>query len=131
MSRAVRDVPDPERKRLVRSGFEISSLDEVSEAVSVATEVERRVYVERMSQGWRWSLTHRGSGYPMLRITARFLLVDHYRIIVPFRMLETGDFVWMPEDGRPLQPEAWVILDFDDRQPRTTSSARIVECLDG
>jgi hypothetical protein len=108
-----------------------NALDEVSEAVPVATEVERRVYVERMSQGWRWSLTHRGSGYPMLRITARFLLVEHYRIMVPFRMLETGDFIWMPEDGRPLQPEAWAILDFDGPATRDEVQARIVQCLDG
>jgi len=60
-------------------------LDEVAEAVAVATDDERRVYVERIGNAWRWSLTHPGGMYPLLRIAARFLRVDYHRIIIGFR----------------------------------------------
>ena len=65
-----------ERVALIRSTREWSSLEEVALAVSVASESERRIYVERRSDLYRWSLAHPGGGYPILRITARFLRVD-------------------------------------------------------
>jgi hypothetical protein len=71
------DAPEPERRGLLRSIFEPSSLDEVAEAVSVATEDEKRIYVERIGGRYRWSLTSAGGMYPLLRITARFLRVDY------------------------------------------------------
>ncbi len=71
------DRPDPTRQRLLRSVFEASPLESVAEAVSAATEDERRIYVERIGSRWRWSLTHAGGSYPLLRVTARFLRVDH------------------------------------------------------
>jgi len=46
--------------------------------------------VERRSDHYRWSLAHPGGGYPILRITARFLHVDHSRIVVGFRTLSNG-----------------------------------------
>jgi hypothetical protein len=66
-----------------------SSLQEVAYAVSVATEYETEVYVERMGDCYRWSLIHRGGPYPLLRITARFLQVDYQSIFVACR--EVGD----------------------------------------
>ena len=80
-----RSRPDPYRARLLRSTFEISALSDVVEAISVATEVESRLYVERFSTGWRWSLVHAGGGYPLLRIAARFLDVDYHTIQIGFR----------------------------------------------
>lgn len=62
--------PDAYRLELLRRTFQPSSLDEVAEAVAVAREHERRFYVERVEGGYRWSVTHRGGGYPLLRITA-------------------------------------------------------------
>ena len=55
---------DPERRRLLRSIFDPSSLDEVSEAVAVATEYEKHVYVERLDNSYRWSLTDPGGCIP-------------------------------------------------------------------
>lgn len=39
-------------------------------AVSVATEFQTSVNVERLGDRYRWSLIHRGGPYPLLRITA-------------------------------------------------------------
>ena len=64
--------PDPERLRLIRYATHPSPLDSVAEAVSVASERHRTLYVERDREGWRWSLTAQGGPYPLLRITAQF-----------------------------------------------------------
>jgi hypothetical protein len=60
-------MPDPSRSTLLRSVFVRSTIDEVAEAVSVATEHERQVYVERFGDQWRWSLVHGGGPYSLLR----------------------------------------------------------------
>ncbi len=86
----IKDRPDPQRQELLRSTFEPSPLESVADAVSVATEVEPRIYVERLGTSWRWSLTHPGGAYPLLRITAQFLRVDHRRITVGFRTVADG-----------------------------------------
>jgi hypothetical protein len=51
--------PDPERKRLIRSVFNPSPLEEVAEAVSAATEVHSKIYVEMIADQFRWSLATR------------------------------------------------------------------------
>ena len=53
MTEVVADRPDPELVRLLRSVFEPSPLDEVAQAVSVATQHEGRVYVERIGEKYR------------------------------------------------------------------------------
>ena len=76
---------DRERARLSRTWFRPSSMEDVAEAISVATEWEKRVYVERVSdeyESWRWSLQHKGGPYPLLRITARFLKADYTNILI-------------------------------------------------
>src|SRR5690242_11772379 len=92
---------DPVRQRLFHSVTKPSPLESVAEAVLIATEVERRVYVERMGSSWRWSLSHPGGAYPLLRITARFLRVDHRHITVGFRTVADGVCVLCPDPGEP------------------------------
>ncbi len=75
---------DLDRERLAQSMFVPSSLDEVAEAIALATEHEHLLYVERTDAGWRWSLAHKGGGYPLLRIYARFLQVDHHGLYIGF-----------------------------------------------
>jgi hypothetical protein len=79
----------PSRTRLVRSIFDWSPIEEVALAVSLASAHESHVYVERISDRYRWSLIHRGGPYPLLRITARFLQVDHRAVFIGFR--DVGD----------------------------------------
>lgn len=113
MADVATDRPDPERLRLLRSVFEPATLDEIAEAVAVATETERHIYVERVAGGYRWSLTHPGGGYPLLRITARFLRVDYTRIMVPFRTVDDGVCVLCRDPEETLHAEKWVVVEFD------------------
>ena len=59
------------RVALIQSNRTWSELREVAKAVSVASELERQIYVERRVQLYRWSLAHSGGAYPLLRIAAR------------------------------------------------------------
>lgn len=124
MSDNSRRRPDPARQELLRSVFVSSPLAEVADAVSVATEHERHVYVERFDDGWRWSLAHRGSGYPLLRITARFLQVDHHRIMIGFRTLPNGWSILCEDPQHPRLPEAWAVIEFDQDTPAASVAAR-------
>jgi len=100
-----------ERVALIRSTREWSSLEEVALAVSVASESERRIYVERRSDLYRWSLAHPGGGYPILRITARFLRVDYQRIFVGFRTLPDGTAILCDDPSVVEEPDVWAILE--------------------
>ena len=123
------DWPDPARQRLFRSVFEPSPLESVAEAVSTATEDERRIYVERVRSGWRWSLTHPGGPYPLLRVTARFLRVDHRRIAVGFRTAADGVCVLCADPDEPLSADAWAVIDFDGATSSTAVKERILHAL--
>src|SRR5947209_3481254 len=105
--------PDPERARLTRSIYVPSSLAAVAEAVAVATETEKRIYVERVDDRFRWSLTHPGGPYPLLRIMARFLRVDYHAIVVGCRKLVDGVCVIAGGPESDLAPESWAVLYFD------------------
>jgi hypothetical protein len=122
MSEALSDRPDARRLELYRSVFEPSPLDDVAEAVAVATEDVRQVYVERTTDGYRWSLVHTGGPYPMLRITARFLRVVYTRILVPCRTVADGVRMSRTAPDEPTRPEAWAVLEFDG--PTTPDAAR-------
>lgn len=106
------DAPDPYRAALLQSVFRISPLHEVAEAVAVATEHERRLYVERMARGWRWSLTHPGGVYPLLRITARYLKINYSRLMITCRAID-GFSILCSDPARPLQPRAHGFITFD------------------
>jgi hypothetical protein len=82
--------PLPPRSRLIQSTRDWSPIEEVALAVSVATEHETEVYVERLGDRYRWSLIHRGGPYPLLRITARFLEVDYSSLFIGCRAVGDG-----------------------------------------
>jgi len=104
--------PDPERERLCRSVFQPSPLEEVAEAVSAATEKFKDIYVERRGEQYRWSFATKGGPYPLLRITARFLLMDPYSLVgVGSRVVGDGWGVQIVESD--TEPDAWAVLTFD------------------
>jgi hypothetical protein len=122
--------PDPERQRFLRSVYEPSSLEEVTEAVAVASENEARLYVERIGSNYRWSLTHSGGMYPLLRITARFLRVDYHRIVIGFRAVAEGVYVLCEDRAKPMEPDAWAVIDFDGPAERADARNCIVQALE-
>jgi hypothetical protein len=126
MSDACGVQPDPDRLRLLRNVFDPAPLREVSEAVCVATQDEHQIHVEKLGDAWRWSLTHPGSGYPLLRITARFLGVDYHRISVGFRTVKKGVCVLSDDPSQVTVPEAWVVLKFDGPTPADEVEEQIV-----
>ena len=93
--------------------FRPSPLEEVAEAISVATEKFHDIYVERRSDRYRWSFATKGGPYPLLRITARFLQMDPYSLAgVGSREVGGGWCVQIVADGD-AEPDAWSVLRFD------------------
>ena len=131
MSDVVNDHPDPTRLRLLQSIFEPSPLATVAEAVAVATEHETQVYVERLSDVWRWSLAHRGGSYPLLRITARFLRVAHRKIMIGFRTLPDGFSVLCEDPDMVQDPEVAAIIDFEPASSPAAIERRILDHFAG
>jgi hypothetical protein len=123
------DQPDPQRVRLYLSIFAPSSLDRVAEAVSVATADETRVYVERTGTAYRWSLTHPGGAYPMLRITARFLRVDYHAIVVGCRSIADCIYVLCGDPESDKSPDEWAVLHFDGPTAPSDVKERIEQAL--
>jgi hypothetical protein len=89
------------RSQLIKSSRDWSTIETVALAVSVATEFQSKVYLERLGERYRWSLIHRGGAYPLLRITAKYLQVDYTSIIVGCR--EVGDG-WSGLNGNETEP---------------------------
>lgn len=121
--------PGPSRSRLILSMHDWSSLEKVALAVSVATEYETEVYVERLGDRYRWSLVHRGGPYPLLRITARFLQVDYHSIFIACRDLGNGYSALCdtPEDDQ--LPDASVVLTVPRHASGDTVESLIREAL--
>ena len=116
-----------ERVALIQSTRTWSPLSEVALAMSVASETDHRFYVERRSDLFRWSFAHSGGGYPILRIVARFLHVEHDRILMGFRTLPNGMAIMYDDPNVVEQPDAWAIL-----EPATTvSTLEAVELIAG
>ena len=91
-----------------------STLPAVAEAVVAASDSgARRIYVETKGGRYRWSLTAIGGGYPLLRVAARFLEVDHRRIFVGFRTLEDGTAVLCEDPDQHEAPERWRLIEVD------------------
>src|SRR5436190_24003751 len=130
MNQVLGDRPDAERLRLLHSALHPSALGDVAEAVAAATETERRIYVERTGDGYRWSLTHSGGPYPLLRITARFLRVDYTRIVVPCRSVAPGVCVLIANPEDTAEPDRWAVIEFDGPTSADAVGRRIVEALD-
>jgi hypothetical protein len=110
-----------------RSVFVPSSLAAVADAVAVATEHETQIYVERLSDGWCWSLAHRGSGYPLLRITARFLQVNYHKIMIGFRTLDDGFSILCEDPNAFRTPDAAAVIEFEPDSTPAEVEQRIVE----
>ena len=121
--------PDAHRLALLRSVFEPSSLDAVARAVAVASELERHVYVERVDGGYRWSLTHSGGSYPLVRITARFLRVEYTSIVIGFRTITDNMVVLCDDTQNSKSAEAWAVLDFEEQVSPESAKERILVAL--
>jgi hypothetical protein len=120
--------PVPPRSRLIVSVRDWSPLEEVSLAVSQASQHETRVYVERLGDLYRWSLICRGGPYPLLRITARFLQVDYQSLFIGCR--EVGDgysALSTPEDDQ--MPDASMILSVSPNASREAVESLVREAL--
>jgi hypothetical protein len=121
--------PDVERAQLIRSVFEPSPLEDVARAVSVATEKESQLYVERFGDLWRWSLVHGGGPYPLLRVTARFLKVDYTAIVIGHRQIEGGLSVLTRDLGEVIGPNSWAVITFDGPATEATVTELIGSAL--
>jgi hypothetical protein len=102
--------PAPEVAGLSRSIFEPSPLEEVAEAIFVASERESEVYVERFDDRYRWSLVHKGGAYPLLRVTAAFLQMDYHALAIGTRTVAGGyaALAEYPEDEP--EPDASAVI---------------------
>jgi hypothetical protein len=112
MSGAAHSRPDPERARLIRCCFEWSPLWQVAEALAAATQSEELPYVERIEDQYRWSLVAH-SAYPLLRIAARFLRIDHHRIFIGFRTIDDEYWVLWDDEADATPADATAVLHFD------------------
>lgn len=119
----------PSRSQLFFSTREWSPLEDVALAVSVATENVSRLYVARLDEEYRWSLIHRGGPYPLLRITARFLEVDHQSIFIGFESVGDGYSALCEDPEIERKPSASAILSFDGPTPKTDAERLIREAL--
>jgi hypothetical protein len=117
------------RSQLILSTRDWSSLEEVAFAVSVATEYETTLYVERLDGRYRWSLIHQGGPYPLLRITARFLQVDHHSIFIGFRRVDDGYSALSDDPETESSPSESAILTFDGPTTKTDAHRLIREAL--
>lgn len=118
--------PAPELAGLSRSIFEPSALEEVAEAVFVASERESEVYVERFDDRYRWSLVHKGGAYPLLRITARFLQMDYHALAVGYRTV-AEDYTALaeyPEDEPVPDASAVIALEWATLPPDAAARIR-------
>ena len=81
--------------------------------MSVATEKETHLYVERFGDLWRWSLVHGGGPYPLLRVTARFLKVDYHAILIGHRQIDGRLSVFTRDPEKVIEPDSWAVVTFD------------------
>ena len=124
------DVADPTRARLIRSCFDWSSVEEVAEAISHATDHERSIYAERLGCRYRWSLVHPGGAYPLLRISARYLRINYTKIVIGFRTLDNGLAVLWDSRADQTPPDRWTILTFDEPIDQKEAQFRLQLWLD-
>ena len=108
------DASVADRTTLIQSIRIWSPLGAVADAISVASAVENRIYVERLGDRYRWSLSSKGGSYPLLRATARFAVVDYQRIVVGFRTLTDGTAIICDDPGAVVLPDAWALVDVVD-----------------
>jgi hypothetical protein len=117
------------RVALIQSNRTWSPLEDVAKAVAVASELEHRIYIEQRSGLYRWSLAHAGGGYPLLRVSARFLGVDYQRIYVGFRTLPDGTAILCDDPGEVEEPDTWALLDVPDTIDPQATAELIADAL--
>jgi hypothetical protein len=122
-------VPDPDRARLIRSVFEPSPIDVVAEAVSVAWNSAPAIYVERLEHNYRWSLAHKGGPYPLMRVAARFLQMDHHFLLIGFRTVEDGYAVLAEDPEHQPAAGASAILSPSEATTRAEALQMIQEAV--
>jgi hypothetical protein len=68
-----------------------SSLDDVVAAIAWAVAGhDRRIWIGRSDNRWRWSFATPGGAYPLLRTVASYLEMDHHRLLMSFTTTEDG-----------------------------------------
>ena len=117
------------RIALFKSTFVWSPPDEVAAAISVASEIERHLYVERLGALYRWSLAHRGGPYPLLRISARFLGIDYQTIFIGYRTLPDGYAILSKDPDNFDEPDAWRVLEIGQQIAETAAESLLVSSL--
>lgn len=122
---------DPGRAALMDSVRLPSTFEEITAAIGTYVEHSGSVYVERLEEKWRWSPAHRGGVYPLLREVARFMRVDHYRIIVPFKTVANGWAVVKPDDDDDdsAPPVGTAVLTFKEPATPEAVKARLTEAF--
>jgi hypothetical protein len=121
--------PTPARERLARGIVKISPLTVVAAGIAAATEFERSLYVERFAGGFRWSMAHRGGPYPLLRVTARFLGLDHWQVMVGCGPAPVAGWSIIPRPSNAPEPIAHALLDFDGPTPADVVERRVSAAL--
>ncbi len=138
--------PNPERVSLAQGINHATTIDIVAKGIALAIPFTPLIYVERRGAAYRWSPAHRGGPYPLMRITAKFLQMDHGSLVLPFRALDQGgqpgfgrDGFWdgvcivRTDDDESGPADEWTLLEFD--APATASAtasairARILKLL--
>ena len=106
--------------------MEPSSIRDVAVAIAAfAKRSDAKVYIERRGDGYRWSPAHPGGPYPILREVARFLELDHHRLIVGCAAVDDLSVV-APEGPRMPKAVASVVV----KSPRDKSAvARALKML--
>jgi len=120
----------PDRHALIRTAVDPAPLADVVEAVAVAITDEPRLYVERRGDRYRWSFVHAGGPYPLLRVTARFLGVDHTTITIGFVTI-AGQSILCRDPGQWTDPDDWAVVEFPEGSTPAAIEAAIVEAVVG
>lgn len=124
-------VVDPERKALLRTVCRPLPLEELAVHVAAMSSHQKRLYVDRRPDGYRWSFVHPGGPYPLWREVAQFLKVPYQRILVGGR--EVGDR-WCvligPDGDDDPETEAWAVLELTRKITPAKAATMISDALD-
>ena len=116
---------DPQRVRMMQATRDWSELQLVADAVAAASQKGWTVYIERLSDLYRWSLAHARGSYPLLRITALFLGADYQQIYVRIRTLPDGTAIINGDAESVAVPDEWTLLQL----PAIVSPAAAAELI--
>lgn len=105
-------VGNPHRLAFIDAMQNWSPFEDVVAAIADAARDQRRVYVERLGDRYRWSLVS-NSGYPLLRNVAAYFAVDYTRLYVGFRTVEDELCIVCEDPANFETPDAWTAIDLD------------------